>query len=68
MMASRIILSMRKVAHSQQGMLSLTGPPVNVASLQSIEFSPRRGRNRGEGDILLDTYVESQVVTSDPVE
>ena len=55
-MISRLMLSLKKAADSQQGW-SLGEPTLNGSKLQSIRFfNSRKGTNGREDDITLDTF------------
>ena len=60
-MISRLMLSLKKAADSQQNGWTLGEPSVNGNNLQSIKFyRPPQATTFGD-DILLDTHPESRV-------
>ena len=62
MMISRIMVSLKRAADSQQRAWSLTDPTVTGPNLQSMKFfKPRGNTDERQHDIPLDTYTESQI-------
>ena len=62
-MISRLMISLRKAADPQGAEGTVEGP-VNSTNLPTMEFVRPRGRAIGtEGDIPLDTHLESQIAT-----
>ena len=66
MMISRMMLSLRKSAHSQENGWSFGGPSVDSRNLPSLKFFSPPGVTSSSsegGDIPLYSYSESQVTT-----
>ena len=62
-MISRIMLSLKKAADSQQKPWTLTQPSMAGSNFQSAKFAnTQQDPNERQDDIPLDTYAESQVV------
>ena len=61
-MVSRIMLSLKKAADSQERAWSLTEPTAAGPSLRSMKFfKPPRGTDEMQDDIPLDTFTGSQI-------